>query len=158
MRIDMLIASRQGSNGETSMPECYLWSMTIAGRNQIIYQLNYWQTLGCRALEPKGSDVLKRFPFRLIFALWPLFCILHNCQMIDYRSTIPLSPVFVLCGVFANSALMICWFIVSDPAILVPSSRASLSLFAKGSCRIFAQPLAEDSDLCWQKDNWLKSF
>lgn len=78
----------------------------------------------------------------------PLFCILHNCQMIDYRSANPLLyPGFVLCGVFANSTLMICWFLVSDPC---SSLKGVLPFFNCFCCQRIVPNFGKDTDLCWQ--------
>lgn len=98
----MLIEWRRNFNASM-----LLWSMTMAGRNQIIYQLNYWQTLRCRALDAKGFDVPKNCApsTHFLHCVASLLSILQNCQMIDYignresfvRVLCPLRCVWQLC-------------------------------------------------------------
>lgn len=109
--------------------------MTIAARNQIIYQLYYWQTLGCRALEGEGWVCQKKrkiSPFlgSLNFALCPLFCILHNCQMIDYRSLVLLSEDPGSLSSAVCLPILLWWFVGLLSEILVASSGAT-ALFSK---------------------------
>lgn len=123
MPIDMLMPE---PSGESSVPEWSYdrWRSLAEIKSFINYIIGkHWaagpskERVGCA--KKKGS---------LNFALWSLFCILHNCQMIDYRSLVPLSEDRGSLSSAVCLPILLWWFVGLLSEILVASSRETALL------------------------------